>query len=427
MILLALGAVLSVPIIFMSSEWVGWAVVYGSFAVIPLLVSPRRHPRVLFAIWATLALHHAVSIVSVYWVPLFRDPDAKAFHSGASFIALYGGFNFSPGAHFYRSALGLAYSAAGPSLFLGQATSCFAYAISCVMLSKLMELIKIERHRVPVIIVFGLLPALALIGTSTMRESWQILFFMSAAYFLIRFRIKAEPWSLFLGAAASLAMGFLHNGLMVYALGMLPFVLFSRVGARSSLSLARLVGLVLTGILLAGLGAAVVFNKFPRSASLEAITQGDALEYAAEYRERGAKGARAEYGITLDTGSPIAFAKSAALLFVYYMLAPFPWQISTGLDLAGAADSWFRVLLIFFALRAWRASPPGVHSSVQRLLLGLYFAMSFLWALGTINYGTGARHHIVGIWIPVLLGVPSLLDTVNSMTSRYAGARRPAD
>lgn len=422
LILLALGAVLILPIIFMPAEWAGWIAVYASFGVIPLLIDPRRRPRLLLAIWITLALHHAVSIVSVFSTPLFRDPDAKAFHSAASFIALRGGYNFAPGADFYRSTLGLVYAAAGPSLFLGQATSCLAYALSCIMLCKLMDLLKIERHQISVIVVFGLLPALILIGTSTMRESWQILFFLSSVYFLIRFRLKAEPWSLFLGVAGALAMGFMHNGLLVYALGMLPIVLFSRIGARSSLSLARLVGLALTGLLLAGLGAAVVFNKLPRSASLEAVTKGDALEYTAEYRERGAKGARAEYGITLDTGSPIAFAKSAGLLFVYYMLAPFPWQISTGLDVAGAADSWFRALLILFALRAWRGSPPGVFSSVQGVLLGLYFAMSFLWALGTINYGTGARHHIVAVWIPVLLGVPPLLDTVKASTSRRMGS-----
>lgn len=424
MIFLASFAVLGLPIFFMPSEWVGWIVLYASFAVVPILTPPRRNPRLIMAIWITLALHHAVSISNIYLLDLFRDPDAKRFHNLATYIAIHGGFDFSPGANFYRSMLGLAYAAAGPSLFLGQATSCFAYALSCVMLTKLMDLVRIERHQAAIISVFGLVPAILFIGTSTMRESWQILFFMSAAYFLIRFRLKAEPWSLFLGAAASLALGFLHNGLLIYALGMLPFILFSRIGANSSPSLARLVGLFLTGILLTGLGAAVAFNKLPRSASLEAITQGDALEYAAEYREKGAKGARAEYGITLDTGSPIAFATSASLLFIYYMLAPFPWQISSGLDLAGAADSWFRALLIIFALRAWSSRPPGVSASLHRLLLGLYFAMSFLWAMGTINYGTGIRHHIVAIWIPMLLGIPPLLDAVDSLVSRYRGKRK---
>lgn len=412
MIFLASAVLLSLPVILMPSEWAGWLVVYASFGIVPLLISPRRRPNLLVAIWAVLAIHHAVGIASVYLMPLFRDPDARMFHNTASFIALRGGFNFAPGANFYRSMLGLAYSVAGPSLFLGQGTSCFAFALSCVMLTKIMDLLDIQRHQVAVILIFGLLPPLVLFSTATMREAWQILFFMSAAYFMLRFRLKAEPWSLFLGAATALAMGFLHNGLLVYALVMVPFLLLSRFGARSKLSLARLVGILMTGALLAGLSAAVVFNKLPRSESLEAITQGDALEYAAQYRESGAKGARAEYGITLDTSSPIAFFQSAGLLFAYYMLAPFPWQISTGLDLVGTADSWFRALLIIFAISAWRSHPPGVTSSIHRLLIVLYFSMSFLWALGTINYGTGMRHHVVAIWIPLILGMPPLLETL---------------
>lgn len=422
-----MAALLSVPIILVPAEWGAWIVFYAAFGMIPILISPLRRPRLFIAVLAVLAVHASVAIASAYGDGIFRDPDSKMFHNHAAFIALHGGFDFSPGANFYRSMLGLVYAAAAPSLLLGQATSCFATALSCIVLSRFMDLLKIERHQAPVILVFGLLPAFVLIGTSTMREAWQILFFMTAAYSLIRFRLKAEPLSLFLGGAASLALGFLHNGLLIFTLVMLPFVLFSRVGARAKLSLARLVGLVLTGLLLAGLGAAVALNKLPRSESLEAVSQGGGLEYAAQYREKGSKGARAEYGIKLDTGSPLAFVSSVGLLFVYYMLAPFPWQISTAVDLVGAADSWFRLIMIVFAVRAWRKRPPGAAASVERLLIGLYFMMSFLWALGTINYGTGIRHHIVGIWIPVLLGIPPLLDAFKRLSSPDTKAmKRPA-
>lgn len=423
MIFLALAAVLSVPVIFMPSEWGAWLVCYASFAIIPLMIPAKRGLRMIIAIWITLAIRHALALANFDTGSIISASDAQTFHDTASFIAIRGGANFAPGASFYSSMLSLVYALAGPSLFLGQETSIFAYSLTCVMLSKLMDLLKIERHQVAVILIFGFLPALVLFGASTLRESWQILFFMSAAYFLIRFRLKSEPWSLFLGAAAALAMGFLHNGLLAYALLMLPFVLFSQIGARSSLSLARLVGLSLTGLLLLSLGAAVALKKLPHSESLEAVTQGEALEYAAHYRKAGAHGARAEYGIMLDTHSPLAFAGSAGLLFIYYMLAPFPWQITAGVDLVGAADSWFRVLLLFFAWRAWRSRPPGISSNIHRLMFQLYFSMSALWAMGTINYGTGIRHHLVAIWIPVLLGVPPLLDALDGLISHYSGKK----
>lgn len=424
MILLSLAGLLCLPIALMPSEWAGWIVCYASFAVIPILISPRRFRRVILTIWITLAVHHAAAIANVYMTNVFRAPDAERFHSAATYIALRGGGSFAPGAEFYRSVLGLVYSAAGPSLFLGQQTSIFAYALSCIVLVKLMVLLKIERHQAAIVSIFGLLPALILYSSSTLRESWQILFFMSSCYFLIRFRLKAEPWALVLGTAAAIAMGFLHNGLLAYALCMIPFILFSRISARSPLSLGRLLGLSLTVIILAGLGAAVVLKKLPQSASLEALAQGDALEYAAQYREAGAKGARAEYGITLDTRSPLGFVKTGSLLCLYYMLAPFPWQISTGVDIIGAAETWFRALLVLFAVRAWRSRQPGVSANIHRLLIALYFSMSVLWALGTINYGTAIRHHLVAVWIPVLLGVPPFLDALDGLLFRYVGLRR---
>lgn len=424
MIFLAFAVLLVLPLAVVPEHWASVLIFYMSFTLPLLLLPLRRSPRLLTAVWATIGARQAVAIVNACVVTFFRAPDAMMFHKTASAIAHAGGARFEPGAEFYRAMLGLAYSVAGPSLLLGHETSVLAYVLSCVVFVKLQDLMKLERHQAASVLVFGLLPAGLLYGSATMRESWQVLFFISAVYFLIRFRLKAEPASLILGVASALAMGFLHNGLMAYALFLVPFALFSRVGARSSLSLGRLLGIVLTGAALAGLAAAVVFNKLPRSASLEALTQGDALEYAAQYRENSEQGARAEYGIALETSSPLAFARSVTLLFTYFMLAPFPWQISNGLDLYGAADSWFRALLLLFAVKAWRAAPPGADANIRRFLLLLYLSMSLLWAMGTINYGTGIRHHIVTIWIPVLLGVPPLMDALIGRST--AGARRKA-
>lgn len=423
MIFLALAVLLVLPLAAVPEHWASVLIFYMTFTLPLLLLPLRRRPRLLAAVWATIGARQAFAIVNACVITFFRAPDAMMFHKSASAIAHAGGARFEPGAEFYRGILGLAYSAAGPSLLLGHETSVLAYTLSCVAFVKLQDLMKVERHQAASVLIFGLLPAGLLYGSTTMRESWQVLFFISAVYFLIRFRLKAEPASLIMGVVAALAMGFLHNGLLAYALFLVPFALFSRVGARSSLSLGRLLGIVLTGTALAGLAAALVFNKLPRSASLEALTQGDALEYAAQYRENSEQGARAEYGIALETSSPLAFAKSVSLLFTYYMLAPFPWQIASGLDVFGAADSWFRALLLFFSVKAWRAAPSGTDANMRRVLLLLYLSMSLLWAMGTINYGTGIRHHIVTIWIPVLLGFPPLMDALKGRSTAQASRK----
>lgn len=414
-------AVLMLPIAAAPDHWASVLLFYASFALPVLFLQLRRRPTLLVAIWATIAARHAVAIGNAFYHDIFRAPDAMMFHRTASAFALAGGARFEPGAEFYRAMLSLVYSAASPSLLLGNETSVLAYSLSCIVYVRLMDLLKLDRLQPATLLVFGLLPAGLVYGSFTMRESWQVLFFISAVYFFLRFRLMADPFSFLLGAASALSMGFLHNGLLVYSLILAPLTLFSRIGTRATFSVGRLLGLAvaLTGLIV--LASAVALNKLPRSASLEALTRGDALEYAAQYREQSTQGARAEYGISLETGSPITFAKSIILLFVYYMLAPFPWQISTGLDVIGAADSWFRALLILFAVRAWRKAPPGADKDARLLLLEVYFSMSLLWAMGTINYGTGLRHHVVTNWIPAMLGLTPLWQTLTRRSRSGAG------
>jgi len=38
--------------------------------------------------------------------------------------------------------------------------------------------------------------------------------------------------------------------------------------------------------------------------------------------------------------------------------------------------------------------------------------MTFLWAMGTVNYGTSIRHHILTNWIIIIIGGPVLIDFV---------------
>ena len=73
-------------------------------------------------------------------------------------------------------------------------------------------------------------------------------------------------------------------------------------------------------------------------------------------------------------------------------------------------------------MRAWRSLPTGVSASIHRVLIGLYFYDVFSLGARHDHYGTGIRHHIVAIWIPVLLGVPPLLDSLSTVTSRYRGS-----
>ena len=205
--------------------------------------------------------------------------------------------------------------------------------------------------------------------------------------------------------------------LIVYTLFMVPLALFSRLGLKTALSLPRTIGIALTLAVAVGLIGAALTGSLPYTPSLAKISQGEAIEYASTYRQKGEKGARAEYAVKLDPGSPLKFALSLPPVYAYYMLSPFPWQVRTALDLFAALDGLLRLVLIAFAFLALRKPPAGTPAGIPRFLLILYFSMSMLWSMGTINYGTAMRHHIVPYWILVVLGAPPLFERLGRIFS----------
>jgi hypothetical protein len=118
--------------------------------------------------------------------------------------------------------------------------------------------------------------------------------------------------------------------------------------------------------------------------------------------------ARADYGIMLDVSSVGSLMKSIWLIFIYYLFAPFPWQVANWLDIYGVAESLFRFALILFSILFW-SRVEGTQRRIWGLLLVIYFSMTFLWAIGTVNYGTSIRHHVLTNWIIIILGGPGLI------------------
>jgi hypothetical protein len=90
------------------------------------------------------------------------------------------------------------------------------------------------------------------------------------------------------------------------------------------------------------------------------------------------------------------------------MLAPFPWQIGSPLDIEAMLEGWVRLALLVTSWRAWRLSVGEARSRIG-FLFCLFVAMEFLWALGTVNWGTAVRHHILAYGLLALTGGPGLL------------------
>ena len=148
---------------------------------------------------------------------------------------------------------------------------------------------------------------------------------------------------------------------------------------------------------------------------MKSVFSGKGLKYVTDYRTRlmfeKSPDARANYGIMLDMSSLGSLIKTTSLVYLYYLFAPFPWQITNGLDIYAFTESLMRFLLILISIIFWYRAEGGKRR-IRGLLLIIYFSMTLLWAMGTVNYGTSIRHHLLSNWIIVILGGSGLIEII---------------
>jgi hypothetical protein len=119
----------------------------------------------------------------------------------------------------------------------------------------------------------------------------------------------------------------------------------------------------------------------------------------------------------------LGLVKTIPLIFVYYMFAPFPWQVGSVRDIYALIESMLRFVLLFSAVSSWRRSS-GEARSYYGFLLIVVLGMELVWALGTINWGTATRHHILGYSVIVLLGAPGLILFMRRLHFGMFGCRK---
>lgn len=331
---------------------------------VPLLSARiRHHPALLLACWAVLGLHQAAALTNCFIATIpMGEEDARTFHLVAQ------GLRPQETYHPYASCLHAVYHYLGCSHLLGCELSVLAFALSLLVFVEL-----VERHRVPLVLLFGSLPALVCATSVTLRESFQVLLVLTATLMLTRGR--ALPALLALALLAKL-----HNGLALFAL------------ALAGLALWRRPALALVLALLLAAFPGYLVSSSPATSSL---FQGTLLREASTYRQ-GVPRSSKTYHAPLDTSSLGGFAATFPPVLGLYLFAPLPgaWHFYA------TAESCVRLVLcsgILLAPRRW-------------LPLLIFLALESLWAVGTSNWGQAIRHRTVGYGLLVALGATPWLD-----------------
>lgn len=409
-----------------AQEWAAWLFIYASFAVTGMDRHLRGDRMSLAAVWAGLVAHHGASLVNVYLRVLpGAEHDAATFHTYARHIVNKGDWPaLTIGSDFYESFLSLFYRMGGNSLLLGQSLSVLAFALACLVFARVIDLTGVNRYRPWLLLLFGLLPSAVILGSVTLREPFELLLFMLGAYGGLRAFCRPVWWSAPLCIAALLAMGFFHQLLLIYG-AIAAFAMCAALSLRGGMGWTRRLAVVAGVAVVVAAGISVMKSvDTPMGDDYLRMVRSGVIEAVVEYRKDvDAKGPRTAFNVEIDDSSHTKFAQGVVLTYAYYIGAPFPWQVAGLLDAYAALEAMLRVMLLAAALAAlWQARRNRFWPVL--ILMGLFFSMTFMWALGTTNYGQAIRHHLLSNWIIIIVGGPLLARTALRVAGGCAAALR---
>ena len=264
---------------------------------------------------------------------------------------------------------------------------------------------------------------MVLLGSITLRESYEVFFFMLTVYFGVGISMKRKIniGSAFLMVLSALLMGTFHKALGVYAVGLIILFLIwslrpiSRFGNIKKLHLmamivAPLFFLCIVVVLGENYVAFALIKELQVGASLEQLVMG--------WRESSLSlQGRTSYDISLNPSSPLTLFFSGLKLYGYYIFGGFSWRFDNFVDAYATVEAILRLILISFSVLGWWKAV-GLQKRLLGLMLFLYISMSFMWAMGTGNYGTAIRHHMISSWILVITGLPLLMTTLGRVKLR---------
>lgn len=382
-----------------------WILVFLIFLLPASERSLHHNPIILYTVWLVIAIHQVVAITNIHYITLpGAGTDALTFHICASRTEL-AEITLAIGEKFYCNFLAITYHFLGNSHFLAVQLSVFAFTLSLILFNRLLEIKGIDTCVPVLLIIFGLLPHILVYTSISLREPWQLLFFISAVYYGIRFKQRSDFLGLVFFLLSSFCLALLHQVLFLFSFVFIAlFILWplDRLRILDILKRAALIIPIIGLISYLAITALTVHDVSGRKIILRPIHSNVNYflwrlgEYRTSINERKP---RTQYSHELDTSSVGALIISFPKHYLQYTLVPLLKSENT-FDLTLSINNLIRLGLLLIALY-------GIFLGRDRrwilLLFSLYILMTCTWVLGSTNYGQASRHHVLSDWLLILI------------------------
>ena len=354
-----------------------------------------RWPEISKIIFTALIVRILVMLSGYYF---FNLPDTQAdaigFEWGAWNFAQVGFFNLFnkfPGVNsfFYSWLMAFPYSLFGRSILIIQSIG-ILFGVGSVFLGWLLaKKIWDDHSAIKVGWALALFPSLILYSVVPLREVYCSFFLLVATFGIVNWTETKSLNFAILTIGGFVAAGFFHGPLFLGAI-IFSIIVFISVFKESIKSLItfRINLKNLTVISLIFLFLSAYFsNKIyvPYIGKFETSMDLSYLMNNILGRLRG----DASYPEWLVVNNNIEFFYKGFFRVFYFLFSPFPWDIKTLSHLIGMFDSFLYLTLFYFIFRNRKAI---WENPALRIILLIFAAYSFTYAIGVSNFGAGIRH-----------------------------------
>jgi hypothetical protein len=310
------------------------------------------------------------------------------------------------------------------SIFFPCFINCLAWLVCIVFLKKITEILALpKKTSVSLLAAFAFLPSSILFTSVTLRESFEVFCLVPPIYFLTKAYIKngAIYINLVLMLPFLYVGWLMHSGLIAYtSLFFMLSYLFLSSRERSQAPLLKYGVLISAVAVVAAIGFADYSKtnyKIEGNADINSEGEADLAEGLADsvgnYQSvLIGKNARTNYAEAGEIDGLTGLILSIPKLLIGYMMAPWPWQMSSLLDVLVVVENWFRLYLFITAVKNFRNKKidPKIRKLTGFLIL-VWLILEFAWAMGTTNWGTAVRHHVVGFHLILIAAYAAGVQT----------------
>lgn len=396
-----------------SAHYIAGVILLVLLSYMPILsIGITNHERrvLIFVLFVVVTAHHFLSLWNIFYWPLpGADLDAFNFHRNAQNGVTRGEIpKIAIGTDLYEYILYRFYSLFGDKLLIGQLVSVVLASVGCVAVLHMARSLNITNFKllVMLIVMVGLAPSFLYFTSLTFRESFQVLFFIiGVAFALLAVRRKSLNL-LFFAMISLVTMGLFHHMLLVVAviLSLIMAIFYAYIN-RKEIS-HPYIGLIVIASIIIFSGYWIIISAPVTGGNdyLRILREtGGFIEMIDRYRGSVEETLpRSTFGYSVNTDSISKLIIGLSKSYISYLFGPDIMSLKGAVDIVPFVNSLWRIISIFFI--AFLIIRYNFKLKWEFLYLGVnYFIMTFIWSVGTTNYGQALRHNALTDWMLALM------------------------